>query len=756
VRVVGQPVLRNDAEEKVTGRTPYVDDLGYQGMLYACTVRSPRPHIFIKSLDTSKARAVKGFVHIVTAADVPGKNQIPLVLQDHPVLADGECRFLGEAIAIVAGTTPEAAKRAAEAVVVEYEDLPSVTDPLEAMKPEAPRVFGEDNVFRKFVVKRGDPDRAFKDADVVFEGTYTTGYQAHAYLETQGMIAMPQADGGMHIVGSLQCPYYIHDAIAMAMGVPSNKVRIVQAPTGGGFGGKEDVPSVVAAHAAVIAQACKRPVKLIYTREEDFLSMSKRHPSWARVRYAATKDGKITGVDVRYVLDGGAYSTLSPVVLWRGTVHAAGPYKIDNVNVESFAVATHKVPCGAFRGFGQPQIAFAQESAMDELAKKLKMDPLALRRKNLLAPGTVTITGQAVEDQCSLAEAVDRVAAESGWEAKRALTRGQSGAKRRGIGISAGYYGVCLGALGRYLDRAGAHVQIEKDGSVILACGQTEVGQGAWTVLSQIAAEGLGCSYELVKMMDTDTTRVPDSGPTVASRTTVMTGNAIVDATRVLRARLDDAASGLLGCKPDQVTADAKGFSGGGKTVAYTEVVAEAWRRKLPMAHQGWYASPPTTWDDQGQGDAYVTYTYSATVAEVDVDTETGEVAVVKITSAHDIGRAINPQQAEGQIEGGVAQGLGYALFEHLEVKDGVMTNGNFTGYILPTAADSPEYRSIVLEHPYPSGPYGARGLGEPPLIGVAPAVANAIADACGVRPTHAPIMPEAVYALLAERKGDE
>ena len=751
MRVVGKSVLRNDAQEKVLGRTNYVDDLGLQGMLYACTVRSPRPHIFIKKLDTSKSEKVPGFVRMVTYADVPGANSIPLVLTDHPVFAESECKFLGEAIALVVATTPEAAKKAAEAVVVDYEELPAVTDPLEAMHPDAPRLFGDDNVFRKFQVLRGDADAAFASADAVVEGTFTTGYQAHAYLETQGMIAIPQADGGMHIVGSMQCPFYVHDAIAMTMGVSSNKVRIVQAPTGGGFGGKEDVPSIVAAHAAVAAQVTRRPVKLIYTREEDFLSMSKRHPSWTHIRYAATKDGKITGVDVKYVLDSGAYSTLSPVVLWRGTVHAAGPYQIENVRVNSFAVATHKVPCGAFRGFGQPQICYAQESLIDELAAKLNLDPLELRRRNALKPGDLTITGQKVEDSCSLSTALDRVKQESGWEGFKARARGQ-GHKRRGIGVSATYYGVCLGALGRYLDRAGSHVQIEKDGSVIVAVGNTEVGQGAWTILAQIAAEALGCPYEQVKVVDTDTTRVPDSGPTVASRTTVMSGNAVLDAAKVLRARLDAVASEILGCPPDAITSDGVAFSGGGKSVGYRELVTQCWARKTPMSHQGWYASPPTTWDDNGQGDAYVTYTYSAFVTEVEVDTETGEVQVMKVTSAHDVGRAINPQQAEGQIEGGVAQGVGYALFENLVVDDGVMANGNFTGYILPTAADSPEYKSIVIEQPYASGPFGARGLGEPPLIGVAPAVANAIADACGVRATHSPMMPEAIRALIREK----
>lgn len=751
MRVVGKPVLRNDAVEKVLGRTNYIDDVGLQGMLYAVTVRSPKPHIFIKKLDTSRAEKVQGFVRLVTVADVPGKNNVPLVLNDHPVFAESECRFLGEAIGVAVATTPEAAKRAAEAVLIEYEELPAVTDPLEAMHPDAPRVFGEDNVFRKFQVIRGDADRAFAEADAVVEGTFTTGYQAHAYLETQGMIAIPQADGGMHIQGSLQCPFYIHDAIAMVMGVSSNKVRIVQAPTGGGFGGKEDVPSVVAAHAAVAAQVTRRPVKLIYTREEDFLSMSKRHPSWTRLRYAATKDGKITAAEVKYVLDGGAYSTLSPVVLWRGTVHAAGPYKIDNVKVNSFAVATHKVPCGAFRGFGQPQIAYAQESLIDELAVKLGIDPLELRRRNALKPGDFTITGQKVETSCSLTAAIDRVKQESNWEAFKARPRA-TGHKRRGIGIAATYYGVCLGALGRYLDRAGSHVQIEKDGSVIVAVGNTEVGQGAWTILAQIAAEALGCPYEMVKVIDTDTTRVPDSGPTVASRTTVMSGNAVLDGAKALRARLDATAAELLGCAPEAVTSDGESFSGGGKSVSYQELVAQCWARKLPMSHQGWYASPPTTWDDNGQGDAYVTYTYSAFVTEVEVDVETGETQVLKVTSAHDIGRAINPQQAEGQIEGGVAQGVGYALFENLVVDQGVMQNGHFTGYILPTAADSPQYKSIVIEQPYDAGPFGARGLGEPPLIGVAPAVANAIRDACGVRPTHTPMMPEAIRALIREK----
>lgn len=766
---VGKSVKRSDARPKVTGAALYIDDYGYEGMLYAATVRSPKPRIRIKKLGLAKAKRVPGFVALITAKDVPGKNAWPLVLHDYPFFPEGEAKFQGEGLALAVAETYEAAVAAAKAVEIDYDVLPAVTDPLKAMEKGAVRVHGGDNLFAKYQVVKGDADAGFREADVTVEGTFTTGFQVQAYLETQGMIAFPEPNGGMTVYGSMQCPYYVHDAVAQALGVPSNKVRIVQRPTGGGFGGKEDVPALVGSHAAIAARAVGRPVKLIYTRGEDFVSMSKRHPAWMKIRYGAKRDGTLTACEVRYVLDSGAYATLSPVVLWRGIVHAAGPYRVPHVKVEGFAAATNKCPSGAFRGFGQPQICFGNESLMDELALKLKMDPLELRLKNALREGDATITGQVIKDSCGLVEALEKVREASDWDKRRTpspaplghpLPKGEDvrrtgeGVKKFGIGVSANYYGVALGARGRYLDRAASQVQVQADGTVIVSVGNTEIGQGAKTVLAQICADSLNCAYEKVLVTDVDTTRVPDSGPTVASRTTLMSGNAVLDACAPIRERIFAEAAAALGTSVDGLTAADGVFEADGKRVSYEDAVKACHQKKLKMAEQGWYASPPTSFDDNGQGDAYVTYAWSANVAEVEVDSETGEVKVSRLTSAHDMGKVINPVAAQGQIEGGAAQGLGYALIEELVEKDGAFVNPNFTDYILPSAPDAPEFKTLLLEHPYPAGPYGAKGVAESPIIGPAPAIANAVRNACGVRLGHIPAMPEHVWKAL--RNGHE
>lgn len=749
--IVGKSPAKVDGVEKVTGEAPFIDDVGVAGMLYGATVRSPYPHCRIKGIDTTRAAALPGVHAVCTADDIPGANQIPLVFQDHPVLADGVARFHGEAIALVAAETPEIAHKAASLVALDLDELPAVDDMDEAMASRDVLVYGSDNIFRAYHVRKGDIDAGFAEADVVVERELETGYQCHAYLECQGMIAEPDGQGAIKVSGSLQCPYYIHDAIAMCLGLPKNKVRVVQAPTGGGFGGKEDVPSVVAAHAALLTWKTKRAVKIIYSREEDFLSMSKRHPGRTWMKYGAKKDGTITACQVRYRIDGGAYSTLSPAVLFRGIVHAGGPYRIPNVHIDGYAIATNSVPAGAYRGFGQPQVCFAQESLIDEVAHELGMDPLDFRLKNALKTGDRTTTNQLVTESCGLEEALTKVREASGYDAIMAAGPGD-GVKRRAIGFAASHYGVCLGAAGAYLDRAAAHVQLQNDGAVVVAIGNTEVGQGARTVISQIAAEALGCTLDRVRLVDTDTTRVPDSGPTVASRTTVMSGNATIDACRRLRDTLDRQAAAMLGCEPGAVTMGGGVAAGGGAEISWDELISACYGERLRVAEQGWYVSPPAQVDDECQGDAYVCYTYSANAVELELDTETGEIELLWCTSAHDIGRAINPQQAHGQVQGGNLQGIGYAIYENMPRTAGKLGNTSFAGYILPTAADAPRYRSILIEKEYEHGPYGAKGLGEPPLIGMAPAIGNAIRNACGVRMDRTPMLPEDVWAKIQAR----
>jgi CO/xanthine dehydrogenase Mo-binding subunit len=726
--IVGQRLSRPDAPDKVKGAALYVEDLDFAGSLVGRVLRSPHAHARIARLDVARARSLPGVAAVLVARDIPGHNLIPLIQADWPVLAAEFVRHVGEGVALVAAETREAAEAALAAIGVDYDPLPPLLDMEQAL------VAGE--VMAHWKIRRGEAAVALSRGDVVVvEGTYHTPYQEHAYIEPNGMIGVPDGQGGVVVYGSMQCPFYVQKAVASALGCELNKARIVQTVTGGGFGGKEDAPSAPGAQVALLAVATGRPVRLIMTREEDMAVMSKRHPGRVRMRTGATRDGDLVAVEVDYLLDGGAYATLSPVVLFRGTVHAAGPYRVPNVRVDSRVVRTHKVPCGAFRGFGEPQVVFACESQMDLLAERIGMDPLELRRRNALRVGDETITGHKLTASVGFAEVLSKVAQSADWESKRASYAASSGTVRKGIGLAACYYGVGLGAMGKHLNPAGANVVVHGDGSVTVAVGTTEIGQGMVTVLTQIAAEALGCPVALVRVMEADTSRVPDSGPTVASRTTVMSGNAIRDAAVKIRAAMEPviADSGL----------------------SWKDAVALCVQKQIGLAAHGWAVPPPTTFDlTTGQGEAYICYSFSANIVEVEVDTETGETRVLRVHSGHDTGRVINPTTGEGQVEGGVVQGLGYALVEEHATREGRILNDQFSTYIIPTTLDTPEIRSILVEDEFPWGPYGAKGLGETPIIAVAPAVTNAIAHAVGVRLNEIPATPERVWTALQAKAG--
>jgi len=749
---VGKSMPRKDAYIKVTGRAAYAADREFAGMLYAAAVRSPKPHIKILGVSDEEARSVPGYVTLVTYKDIPGVNAWPVLITDYPFLPEKEARFAGETVALVVAKTQAAAKKAARLVRIDYKELPFIDDPLKALEKDSYKIFGDDNAYCDFRIKKGDADKAFKEAAYVVEKEFRTNYQVHCYLETQGSVAIPEFDGSMTIHSSTQCPYYILDAAGAALGLPYHKIKIIQTVTGGGFGGKEEVPALVACHAAICARKVGKPVKLIYGRREDFQCMSKRHPGWARVAYAADKDGHLTGCRIKYILDGGAYATISRLVLWRGTVHSAGPYKIPNVDIHSYAAATNKVPCGAFRGFGQPQICFSQESLMDELAEKIGIDPLELRLRNILDPGDETVTGQKLTSSCGLRELLETVREKSGWDGKVNKPKNDPDIKK-GIGVSCAYYGVSLGAGGRFLDRAAAFVNVYKDGSVNVNIGNAEMGQGVLTVIAQIAAETLNSPFDNVRVEEVDSSKVPDSGPTVASRSTTMSGNAVIIAAEPIRKNIFKTALDLLvkkGAKQEAMTASEGVFSMDGKTVSFKEAVTECWNRRCKMGEQGWFVSPHTSFEyENGQGDAYIVYSYSADIAEVTVDTRTGVTKVDKIWAAYDVGKIINPTLATGQAQGGILQGMSWALFENMGFKNGIMLTPGFTDYVVATTKDKPEYDISFVEKPYDEGPYKAKGMGEVPLIGVAPAVGNAIRNACGARVRSVPMIPEKVWAEL-------
>ncbi|MFW9996948.1 MAG: xanthine dehydrogenase family protein molybdopterin-binding subunit [Candidatus Odinarchaeota archaeon] len=763
---VGKKVPRKDARPKVEGKTIFVDDMDFSSNLWHLAVkRSPIPHGKILEIKVDHEKINELGAIVATAKDIPGKNVIHIIFDDWHLLADPVVLYVGDPVAIVVAPTKDVAKEALKAIEIDYEEWPHVENPLEARNHHEIKIFGANNIFSEVKVRKGDVDKGFADADVIIEGEYRTPAQEHAYIEPQGFVCVPEPDGGMTAYGSQQCPYYVHSALADILGLPWNMVKVIQTATGGAFGGKEDVPSQVAALCALGAHVSKKSVKLIYSREEDIETTSKRHPGYIKCKFGAKKDGTLTAIDVEYVMDSGAYATLGPAVLWRGALHAGGPYRCENVKVDSFCVATNKVPNGAFRGFGSPQVLFACESQMEKLAAQLNMDPVEFRRKNLLVKGDKTPFNQELKFSVGSIDCLEKAIETSEWKKKWhpapdpvELMKDKKHRTRKGIGVSSIYYGVGLGAGGKHMARTGAYVQIHRDGSAVFSVGTTEMGQGMITVLSQIVADSLGIPYDNVRMNPVDTSRVPNSGPTVASRATTMSGRALINACSKIIDNLKSAAAGMLGRGPGDIEFTSGYFTAKedpGRKASVHDAIEEAYILGIGTAAAGYDRSPPTDWDaEKGQGNAYIVFSWCTNIAEVDVDLDTGDVNLLKITAVHDVGKAINPQTLEGQIEGGSLQGAGFGRFEEIVYNsDGSILSNNLGTYIIPTTLDSPEIKSVIVEHGYPEGPFGGKGIGEQPLMGVAPAITNAIHQATGVWIDEIPAIAERVWKALQQGK---
>ena len=733
LEVVGHGLYRPDAPEKLTGQAKYIADLQIPNILQAYVLRSPHASARIEKISIAKAQAMPGVAAIMTAEDLPAANYVPLVRNDLPLLAASEVKFIGQPVALVAAESYEEARAAAEAIEVQYEVLePSLT---------IEEGIAKDWILWHYQQFTGDAESVFNNPEPgmhIYEATYTTSHQEHAYLETNGCIVTPEDRGGFKVLGSMQCPFYVQKAVATALGVDYQKVRVVQTVTGGGFGGKEDAPSTPASLAAVLCWRTRRPVRLIYGREEDMISMTKRHPSKTVFKSAVDKDGYIKAVDIHYYVDGGAYITLSSIVLWRGLLHASGPYRIPNVRTLADAVGSNTAPNGAFRGFGQPQVAFAADAHWDHVAQQMGIDPLEFRRKNMLKVGDKTSSGQLLAESVGFEEVVAKVKAEIDYDRLLTLPR-TPGRFRRGVGLSVSHYGVGLGANGGPHNFAAANVVVAVDGSVSVAVGTAEIGQGMTTVMLQIAAETLQCPFERLYLADTDTSQVPDSGPTVASRTTLASGNAVRDACQIIRQRMDNYLKER-------------------KDLPWREAVSACHVGGVQMAAQGYYRPGyKLDFDDQtGHGATYEIYTWCANAADVTVDTWTGKVKINKFVSGQDIGRAINPALVEGQIQGGALQGIGYALMEEYILKEGRILNDSLSTYIIPTSMDVPEIVPVIVEHNYSWGPYGAKGFGETPLVPAAPAIINAIANATGLRLKHLPATPERVWAAWQQEHSQD
>jgi len=697
-RAVGRNVLRKEGHEKVTGLARYIDDIRFKDVLYVRTIRSTVAAGEIADINYHFDRT--GFT-VIDYRDIPGRNIVALIDEDQPCLATTRVRHIAEPILLLAHS--DRTRLAAAEVAITYRETTPNFDPERSTLS-----------FKTIAIEKGQLDRGMAEADVVVDGEYRAGHQEQLYIEPNGVVAVPE-NGGVTLYGSLQCPYYVHRALTVLLNLPAEKVRVIQTETGGGFGGKEEYPSMIAGHAALMAMTSGRPAKLIYDRGEDMLATTKRHPAIVRHRTGVKKDGRLTAMEIDVVLDGGAYATLSAVVLSRGMIHASGPYRCDHVRARGRATMTNTPPNGAFRGFGAPQTQFAIEAHMDVIADRLGIDPLRLRERNALRPGDTTATGQKVGKDCSALQVLREAGRRTSFSKKRKTFKGSN----RGIGLSLFFHGSGFTGGGEVKLASKASLALTERG-VQIRVASTEIGQGTRTMHAQIVAETLGIPYDQVDVSIADTATVPDSGPTVASRTCMIVGRLLERCAEEMRGRL-----------------------GRNTPAAY-------FKKHGGFVVTKQYEKPPgLEWDDETyRGDAYGSYGWACDVVEVEVDPITYQATPVAFTTVHEIGRAIHPMLAAGQIEGGSSQGLGYALLEEVVMRGGKMANAQLTNYIIPTTLDTPPMTTSILENPYKHGPFGAKGVGEMPIDGPAPAVVNALRHA-GVVVSEIPATPEKIMKAM-------
>ena len=698
---VGRSVPRREGADKVTGCARYTDDITVPGAWYGRTIRSTIARGAIRSitLDTAFdwARVV-----VVTADDIPGDNVVQLIRDDQPVLAPkgGEIRHREEPILLLAAADRDTLEEATSHIRIEYD----TAEPVYALDQAT-------DVFSTVEISKGKAFEEVDDVEVVVERTFRVGLQEQLYIEPQGAIAIPEAGGTIRIIGSLQCPYYVHRALKRALKLTDQQAVVVQAETGGGFGGKEEYPSIVAVHAALLARKAGRPIRLIYDRHEDLAATTKRHPGVIRHRTGVKKDGTLVFQDIEIVLDGGAYCTLTPVVLSRAAIHAAGPYSCPNVRIRARAVATNTPPNGAFRGFGAPQSLFAAELMVEHIAERLGVSSVDLRRKWMLHLGDTTATGQKLTESVGSEMVLD-----AALKAAPTVRPSDRPTVRRGRGLSLVFHGSGFTGSGEKKLQGTIGFEALADGTFRILTASTEIGQGTKTIFCQLAADALGVGLEMVTLAPQDTSLVPDSGPTVASRTAMIVGRLVQEAATEIKERLK--------------------------------------REKAPLRLEKSYIQPDEIhWDETTyRRDAYPVYAWACTIADVDVDMTTGEVRVTDLVTAVDCGKALHPVMAEGQIEGGCLQAVGWATIEEIKMNDGGYQNDRLATYLIPTALDAPRIRTILVENPYSRGPFGAKGIGELPMDGPAPAIIAAIHDATGVWLDEIPATPEKVLAACASR----
>jgi len=750
--VVGRKHLRPDAVDKVTGNAVFTDDLKFDDMLYAKVRRAMVPHAILKKLDISKARQLEGVSAVLTAEDIPGEQNHGLVILDWPALigVGQRVRYVGDAIAIVAAETQEIASRAVQLIDAKFELLPVITNPVQALEEGQPQIHDSGNLLKHIKVRKGDVSQGFEESDIILEHTFHTQTTDHAFMEPECSIAVPLPDGRMEVYVGSQIPYQDRSQIARIMGWDEKRIRIVGQKMGGGFGGKEDIAGQI--HATLLADATQRPVKLLYDRHESLIAHPKRHATQIRVKMGAKKDGRFVAVETELYGDTGAYASLGEKVMTRATTHSAGPYDVPHVRNDCYAMYTNNPPAGAFRGFGVTQSAFAVESMMDMLAEKLDIDPIKLRELNALHVGSVTNTGQELDESVGLLECFERLDAEikkNNPTPFKPVVNPDNPHLVRSWGIAAAYKNTGLG--GGAPDFSNADIELFEDGSFEIRSSAAELGQGLVAVMQMIVAEEMSVTPDMIRVLVMDTDLSPDGGPTTASRQTYITGNASRYAAKTLRTAITSFIAEKFDIEPSKIKFKDGTAYVNGHRLSYASIAREmkASGQEPRVVYK--YNAPKTQALGTG-GDMHFAYSYSVQAAEVEVNTFTGEVSVLNVISANDVGMAINPLGLQGQIEGGVMMGLGHCLTEEFIMEEGQVVTDQLARYRIPGIMLTPNIKSIIIEQPTADGPYGAKGVGEISSIPTTPAITNAIYNAVGVRIDRTPVDQEVISKVLREK----
>lgn len=750
--VVGKNVIRTDALDKVLGKAKYTADYPPKGTVFVKVYRSTLPHALIKDIQLENALKTPGVEAIYTGGDVTGNNQIGYALPDQPFLNDRKTHYVGDPIALICAHDEYTAQEAYDRIHVEYEELPAYLDVDSALSNGAEPIHGDGNTALTTRIRKGDLEQGFKESVIEVNDTYRSPYQDHMYLETEAAYAYTDGTGKVTIIANGQSPFLIREKVAHVLGWNLNQVRVIQALTGGAFGGKDDQGPIVSAYAAFSAVKLGKPVACIWSREESVSYSNKRFPCRMHYRSGVDGDGKLRAVQVYIDLDCGAYANRAPYWLWRQTAHAAGPYVIDNVSVDGRAVYTNKVYGGSFRGFGNLAIQYAAESQMDKLAYALGIDPIEFRLKNVLREGDRTTCDQQLDHSVGIEECLTAVKEASGWVNHREPV--WDGFKVKGYGVGLSYHGISTSR--STPDWSAASIILNQDGSLTYRTGIVELGQGSPFGHVKIVSEIIGVPPEWVRIELPDTDSTLNAKPTHGSRGLMLGGTAAAKAALKLRESLVNCTAELFDCSHEDVELkDGVAFNkkNPGQQIILKELAEEVYLRGYDPGAYGYFRAPERFFDPEtGLGVNYSVYTFAATVAEVEVDTETGEVSVVRIWPAMDCGKAIDPLMIEGQIEGALSQGQGIALMENLELRDGKVVNPGFTDYVVPGSMDTPQIEpAIIVEKPYRHGAFGAKGVGEPAIISIVPTITNALHHATGLWFNELPVRPWDIRRNLKE-----